>query len=155
MTLRLIRKIEKTPISMFQLSALADVKVVREEGIQTKKDLDLKNGTIVLLKNDLSNIGHFVAVWKQKGVVYYYDSYGIPLNSEYIKRAIGKSAKVESNPVVFQKLDSSTCGSHAAMRLALKNLDHKEYYKAMLKLIKEMNTSPDRIVASVYAIITN
>jgi hypothetical protein len=139
---------------MFQLSALADVKVIKEEGIQSKKDLDLKNGTIILLKNDLSDIGHFVCVWKHKGVVYYFDSYGIPMTSEYLKRALGGKAKISNNPVIYQKLDSSTCGSHCGMRLALKHLNHKEYYEAMLRLIKELNTSPDRIVASVYAVIT-
>lgn len=123
---------------------------------------------IFLFLTESETSGHWLAMIKRKGAIYYFDSYGDRPEAqrkwltEDRLYALGQSEpclmnllkssgyKVFSNTVDYQKekKDYNTCGRWTSARLILKDLDDKQFFNLIKSEMKKYNlASPDDWVA--------
>lgn len=112
--------------------------------------------------------GHYVALFKRGNTVYFYDSYGDPVDSQkqnvpqrhqlyqernnsLIRQLLEHGYNVDYSPYKHQLIsnDSSTCGRHSILRLLFPELNTNQYHKQLMKVSKTFGLNPDELVSHV------
>jgi hypothetical protein len=118
--------------------------------------------TIILFEMVENNSGHYCCIFKEKGTVYFFDSYSCDLEQQkkYMAKKMLKKAnylsillkrcpyKLDVNRTKYQEMKNgtSTCGRHCVVRIWNKNLNDSQYKDYIFGLCKEHNCNPDELV---------
>jgi len=114
---------------------------------------------IFLFLTESKNSGHWCGMWKRRGAIHYFDSYGLPPEAPrewltqrqlvalgegepYLMRLLEASGMpVYYNKVQYQKdrADVATCGRWVITRLIFKDLSDAAFHK----LVKKSGVDPD------------
>lgn len=100
-------------------------------------------GCILLYQNENRNNGHWVSMWRDGNILYYFDPYGLPADKildyykynkphPYLSNLLRQMPyKLITNKYKYQKLikDVNTCGRWCAYRLRRRDMTQKEFHK--------------------------
>lgn len=136
----------------------------------------------IILFESKPSFGHWVCLFKRGNVIEFFNPYG---DNKYNEEGfpdetltfISKKFRKQSNqdrPVLSQLLldspyqltyneypfqemveDINTCGRHCAVRLMLRDLPLKEYYKFITYLCKYLDVDPDQLVTILTFYVNN
>ena len=104
-------------------------------------------GAIILFQNESANSGHWVGIYTEDNILYFFDSYGFEVDADldysqynlkihggqkvpHLTHLIEKSNyKVKSNTYKFQTLttETNTCGRYVALKLKWREKSFKEF----------------------------
>lgn len=118
--------------------------------------------TVILFELTENNTGHWICLFKNGDTVYFFDSYGKPIESQkkhmskqffrsanYLSKMLKQSPyKVDYNAQPYQEVNPevASCGRHCIVRLKCMDLNDLEYKQVMSDACKEMNMSSDQVV---------
>jgi len=117
--------------------------------------------TIILFEMVENNAGHWCTLFKEKGTVYFFDSYGVDIEQQkkYMSKRMLKKAnylsillkrcpyKLDVNRTKYQEMKPGTnsCGRWCVIRIWNKNLNDSQFKDYIDKLCSENNCSPDEL----------
>jgi hypothetical protein len=98
---------------------------------------------------------HFVCVYANKGIIFYFDSLGLKCENEYILNFLRTSGRViKENNIQIQSYDSIFCGYFCLSFLLF--MTHKNDYKNFFNLFNKNNLKlNDKIVVELMLQILN
>lgn len=147
------------PLSDIDIKRRLPVKIVKY--CELRKLKTLPDQLIVLLEFE-SAVGHWVCLFHNDGLPYYFNSFGKKYDSDL--NCLSRSARVilgengneierlldgrpcEYNKTKYQSDTSSVCGRHCIFRLKNKALSSSAYLKKMNKLKRQFGSYDDAIV---------
>jgi hypothetical protein len=121
--------------------------------------------TVILFEMTENNSGHWTCMFKEKGTVYMFDSYGLDIEQEkkYMNKKMFRKAnylsmllkrcpyKLDVNRTKYQEMKNgtNTCGRHCVVRIWNKNLNDSQYKDYIEGLCSENNCNPDELVLMI------
>jgi len=160
----IINRLERKPISDFDILRTIDTRVVRYSRLKNFRKLDdiFVNGSfVILIENKTSKVGHWVCVVKRgigsKTVISYFDSYGRKPDPQlylqggrpYLTHLLLESGyPIEYNSHDYQSRGMATCGRHCIVRVIMKD-EPLSHYREFMKMFK----SDDALVTAITCMI--
>jgi hypothetical protein len=149
-------------------SMIPNVNIVKYNDLVNYNNIDevLKGRpTVILFEIEKHNSGHWVCMFKNGKTIYFFDSYGVPIEGQkchmnkqffrsanYLSKMLKQSPyKVDYNATQYQELspDISTCGKHCIVRLKCMDLNDAEY-RDLIKTECELNNcNADELVNDI------
>ena len=145
-----------------------NINIVVYNNISQYSNIDeVLNGrpTIILFEMTETSSGHWCCMFKEKGTVYFFDSYSCDIEQQkkYMNKRMLKKAnylsillkrcpyKLDVNRTKYQEMKPgiNTCGKHCTMRVWNKHLNDSQYKEYIFGLCKENNCNPDELVNNI------
>lgn len=164
-TKKSLPEITRIPLSGLDMMLLnPDAKLLKYPELYAYKTIDELfsdcDKIILLVLTITDSMGHWVALFKNKEGINYFDSYGVPpdyqfelltknkrkeLNQihNYLNQLL-RNSNVIFNNITFQKPNTQTCGEHTTFRLHNYNATHTDY----LNFFINNNLEPDIFVSN-------
>lgn len=126
----------------------------------------LKNKpTVILFEMTENNSGHWLCMFKNNNIVYFFDSYGLDVEQQkkYMNKRMFRKANylsrllkrmpynLDVNRTKYQEMANgiNTCGRWVTVRLNNSDLNDSEFKEYIFGLCKEHNVSPDELVVEL------